>query len=89
MSIDAILLHSYTRPMSLHMRDTDDIRKEVREAMALKGISARRIMRETGISTRTIADFLSGTTETYDATVIKLCIYLGLKWDQKSEPVSA
>ena len=71
--------------MSLHMRDTDEIRKEVREKMALEGISARQVMRETGISHVTVNGFLNGTVDTWDATIIKLCIYLGLRWDKQPE----
>jgi transcriptional regulator with XRE-family HTH domain len=69
----------------LNLRPLDDIRKEMREKMAKDGISARKIMRECGISHVTINGFLNGTLQTQDATVIKLCLYLGLNWDSRRE----
>ena len=70
--------------MPIELRDVDEIRKEAREIMAVKGISARQIMRDTGISHVTVNAFLKGDKNTYEATIIKLCLYLGLDWDKKT-----
>jgi DNA-binding Xre family transcriptional regulator len=62
------------------MRDIDALRKEVREVMATQSISARQIMRETGISHVTVMKFLHGKGFTHDGTIIKLCLFLGVCW---------
>ena len=72
--------------MSLEMRDMDDIRKDVKEIMAKNNISARQIQREIGISQVTVNNFLKRRGNTYDQTVIKLCLYLSLNWYKKDEP---
>jgi DNA-binding Xre family transcriptional regulator len=66
--------------MSIEMRGMDDIRKDVKEVMATKNISARQIQRERGISQVTVNNFLKGRGKTYDQTVIKLCLHLSLTW---------
>lgn len=65
----------------VQVRPYDEIRKEMREVMGGKGISARQLMEDTGISHVTINNFLNGRVKTYEAIVIKLCLHLGLKWD--------
>jgi len=62
------------------MKSKAQLRREVKEAMALRGISARQIMRDTGISHVTVNKFLRGDGDTLDQTVIKLCLYLSLDW---------
>lgn len=66
--------------MALEMRDIDALRKEVREVMATRSISARQIMRDTGISHVTVNKFLHGKGFTHDGTVIKLCLFLRVDW---------
>lgn len=66
--------------MPYDMRPVTDLRKEVIEAMTRKGISARKIMRDTGLSHITVNKFLRGEGGTRDQTVVKLCLYLGLNW---------
>lgn len=75
--------------MSLGLRPTDDIRKDVVEAMARNGISARQIMRETGISHLTVNRFLRGIGDARPQTIVKLCLHLGLDWHQDAEEVPA
>ena len=69
------------------MKDRATLRRDVKEEMARRGISARQIMRETGISHVTVNKFLRGEGETLDQTVIKLCLYLSLDWySKRAEP---
>jgi transcriptional regulator with XRE-family HTH domain len=68
------------------MRDIEAIRRDVREKMAKDGISARQVMRDTGISHVTINKFLKGQADTHDQTVIKLCLYLSLDWYEHQSP---
>lgn len=65
------------------MKSRAAIRREVKETMAMRGISARQIMRDTGISHVTVNKFLRGEGETLDQTIIKLCLYLSLDWYRK------
>lgn len=57
--------------------------------MAERDISARQIMRETGISHVTVNKFLRGKGDTRLQTVVKLCRHLGLDWHSQSEVPSA
>lgn len=66
--------------MPYEMRDEDGIRKDVKEVMAMKSISARQIMRESGLSHVTVNKFLRSEGYTHESTVIKLCIFLGVNW---------
>ena len=68
--------------MATQMRPVDEIRKDVIETMALRDISARQIMRETGISHLTVNKFLRAEGETRPQTIVKLCLHLGLDWHQ-------
>jgi len=68
--------------MHEQMRPIDEIRKDVIETMAARDISARQIMRETGISHLTVNKFLRAEGETRPQTVVKLCLHLGLDWHQ-------
>jgi len=68
--------------MHEQMRPIGEIRKEVIETMATRDISARQIMRETGISHLTVNKFLRAEGETRPQTVVKLCLHLGLDWHQ-------
>lgn len=70
--------------MQAQMRDVADIRREVVEAMADSGISARQIMRDTGISHVTVNKFLRGIGRTQATTVVKLCRYLSLSWHKEA-----
>ncbi len=58
----------------------DVLRKNALEVMAAKSISGRQIMRETGISHVTVAKFLHGKGVMRDATIIQLCLFLGVDW---------
>jgi len=69
--------------MSVPLRDLSEIRRDVLETMAAKGISARQIMRETGISHVTVNKFLRAKGRTLPTTVIKLCRHLSLDWHQE------
>jgi len=71
--------------MSHQLRPANDLRRDVLEAMAKKSISARQIMRETGISHITVNRFLRGIGETRPATIVKLCQHLGLDWYSPDE----
>lgn len=62
------------------MKSRARLRKEVKETMARRGISARQIMRDTRISHVTVNKFLRGEGDTLDQTIIKLCLYLSLDW---------
>jgi len=62
------------------MKDRAILRREVKEEMAKRGISARQIMRDTGISHVTVNKFLRGEGDTLEQTIIKLCLYLALDW---------
>ncbi len=75
--------------MSLGLRPVEDIRKDVIETMAKKGISARKIMRDTGISHLTVNKFLRGEGKTRPQTIVKLCLHLGLSWHQATDTVPA
>lgn len=66
--------------MPYGLRDASELRREALEAMAERGISARQIMRDTGISHITVNRFLRGEGETRPQTVVKLCLYLALDW---------
>lgn len=66
--------------MPYEMRDVRDIRRDALEMMAVRGISARQIMRDTGISHVTVNRFLRGDGDTRPQTVVKLCLYLALDW---------
>lgn len=68
--------------MHEQMRPISEIRRDVIETMATRDISARQIMRETGISHVTVNRFLRGEGETRPQTVVKLCLHLGLSWHQ-------
>jgi DNA-binding Xre family transcriptional regulator len=74
--------------MSQGLRPVDEIRKEVIETMAGKGISARQIMRDTGISHVTVNRFLRGEGDTRPHTIVKLCLHLGLDWHQRKGQAS-
>lgn len=71
--------------MPYQMRDVHAIRRDALEAMAVRGISARQIMRDTGISHVTVNRFLRGDGDTRPQTVVKLCLHLGLKWHSNHE----
>ena len=75
--------------MSYPLRDLAEIRRDVLEAMAERGISARQIMRETGISSNTVTKFLRGEGTAWPQTVVKLCRYLSLDWYRKEEELPA
>ncbi len=68
--------------MNQQMRPIGEIRKDVIEAMAARDISARKVMRDTGISHNTVNKFLRGEGDTRPQTVVKLCLHLGLVWHQ-------
>lgn len=74
--------------MHEQMRPIGEIRKDVIESMAARDISARQIMRETGISHLTVNKFLRAEGETRPQTVVKLCLHLGLDWHQRGMEVS-
>jgi len=69
--------------MQSQMRDLAEIRREMVEHMADNGISARQIMRDTGISHVTVNKFLRGIGRTQTATVVKLCRHLSLSWHKE------
>lgn len=71
--------------MSFQMRPYNELRRDVLQVMAEEDISARKIMRETGISHITVNRFLRGIGETRPQTVVKLCQYLGLDWYRPEE----
>lgn len=73
--------------MHEQMRPIDEIRKDVIEAMATRDISARQIMRDTGISHLTVNRFLRAEGDTRPQTIVKLCLHLGLDWHQPSNGV--
>lgn len=61
----------------------------MREKMARDGISARKVMRDTGISHVSVNKFLKGQGRTLDQTVIKLCLYLSLDWYEREQQPEA
>lgn len=63
-----------------NMKPADEIRREVIDAMASGRVSARQIMRDTGISHVTVNTFLKGERDTQPQTIVKLCRYLALDW---------
>jgi transcriptional regulator with XRE-family HTH domain len=50
--------------------------------MASNKISLRKISRDTNISPKTVRRFLNGEGDYYQNTVVNLCRYLGVDWQE-------
>lgn len=60
------------------MNAEQSVRSAVIAQMQHRGMSRRRLARETGLAKETVGAFLDGTAETRRASVVAICVHLGL-----------
>lgn len=71
------------------MSHTPDIRDQVKAVMDYRGMSRRRLARETGLAKETVGDFLDDTADTRRASVVAICVHLGIEIPPVEQPAEA
>lgn len=68
------------------MAQSQALKTQVQQVMSSRGMSRRRLARETGLNKRTVGDFLDGTAETRRASVVAICVHLGIDIPPVEQP---
>lgn len=64
----------------------DAVAAAAREALVVRGMSARGLARRLGMNPRTVLDFLNERRETRPSTRISVCRELGIDHEQEAIP---